>query len=278
MKTITINIDDDLSGLNNDEITNYVKLGKFIMDNVMIKMKIDKADDELLGDIKDVFTQKIDDLTQSVNTRLFKYSENSQKKGEYNQHLIEEIYSKYFLDITFEDKSKEPHCGDAFIYSDSFPKTLIELKNYQCAVPTKEVEKFKLDMNSTGLKYGIFIATGNITKKPKCLSVEQFENKTLVYLPNANEASIISATLIVKNLEIMLSKKYDELQQSNIVNSILSRVPILNDKINMIENFRQKLNTKKKTLIDTLDEFDNDIQSLYYDLRTFINDIDTEIG
>lgn len=281
MQSVNINYtrnDNWIGELDEQTLINYLKLGKYISDNVIMKLKIDHTDDPLIGDMKTIFTDKIDELTKNVDAKLFKYSENSQKKGEYNQSLVEEIYNKWFKDIVFEDKSKEPHCGDAWIQSDTIPLTLVELKHYTNAVPTKEVEKFKQDMNNTGLEFGLFIATGNITKKPKCISCENMADKTLVYVPNADEPSIIAGTLMIKHIYMNRNVHgNDTSKNEKVIRMIKSKIPQIKDKINTIETYRDKIKTKKKALNDTLDEIDEEMKAFNLDFVSFINGIESDI-
>ena len=281
MQSFTLNYtnnEDWIKNLDQQTIINYIKLGKYISDNVLMKLRIDHTDDPLIGDMKTIFTDKIDELTKNVDAKLFKYNENSQKKGEYNQSLVEEIYNKWFKDAVFEDKSKEPHCGDAWIKSDTIPLTLVELKHYTNAVPTKEVEKFKQDMNNTGITYGLFIATGNITKKPKCISCENMADKTLVYVPNADEPSIIAGTLMIKHIHMnRCDNGNNSTKNENIIRMIKSKIPQIKDKINTIETYREKIKTKKKALNDTLDEIDEEMKAFNLDFVSFINGIESDI-
>jgi len=281
MHSVTITYSDDenwLSELDQPTILNYLKLGKYISENVIMKLNIDQTDDVLIGDMKNIFAEKISELTKSVDAKLFKYNENSQKKGEYNQSLVEEIYNKWFKDIIFEDKSKEPHSGDAWIESETIPLTLVELKHYTNAVPTKEVEKFKQDMANTNISYGLFIATGNITKKPKCISCENSSNRTLVYVPNADEASIIAATLMIKHIHINRNAQGTDISKiDRSLRIIRSKIPQLKDKLNTIETYRDKIKSKKKALNDTLDDIDDDMKAFNLDFVGIIHGIESDI-
>ena len=82
MQSLTLNYtnnEDWIKNLDQQTIINYIKLGKYISDNVLMKLRIDHTDDPLIGDMKTIFTDKIDELTKNVDAKLFKYNENSQK-------------------------------------------------------------------------------------------------------------------------------------------------------------------------------------------------------
>ena len=85
---------------------------------------------------------RLDELLQSIH-KLTGISNNSSKKGEVGENMLEEIFKKRYGDILFENKAKTPHSGDAWLHLPDKKIIMLESKNYTARVNKDEVEKME---------------------------------------------------------------------------------------------------------------------------------------
>ena len=69
-----------------------------------------------------------------IMTKLLGIANNSSKKGELAENILEEHFEKYYINIKFKSTAKIPHSGDGWLYLPNNNIIMIESKNYTTSV------------------------------------------------------------------------------------------------------------------------------------------------
>ena len=89
---------------------------------------------------------RLDDLLQSIQ-KLTGISNNSNKKGEVGENMLEEIFKKRYGDILFENSKNSTQWRCGCIYTDK-KIIMLESKNYTYRINKDEVDKMEFDMKT----------------------------------------------------------------------------------------------------------------------------------
>lgn len=92
---------------------------------------------------------------ESTLTKLIGLSSNSNKKGNFGENVLEEVFAQRYGDIKFERKSSQAHSGDAWLYLPDNTIIMLEIKNYTTTVNKDEIAKLRSDMINHHIKWGI---------------------------------------------------------------------------------------------------------------------------
>ena len=109
-ESINFYIDDLLK--NNVQINFIGELSQFspkLLKNIKKAEALTKNNSSLNMD------NRLDDLLQSIQ-KLTGIGNNSSKKGEVGENMLEEIIKQRYGDIKYENKAKTPHSGDAWLH------------------------------------------------------------------------------------------------------------------------------------------------------------------
>lgn len=219
---------------------------------------------------------KVSEITNDMNVitkDLFALSK-STKKGKVFENSIEEYFNNNLKDYTFINTSFTNHSGDGIITSPYSKKEIIvEMKNYTANIPSAQLNKFKKDMLTTSIKYGLFISINGIQGK-KSLDYEVFDcedNKMyIIYISNILDFNKIIETglmLLEKFIEFDNDKKDNN---ENFKENIIEDLKELDLYARNVISLRQNFNIMEKTIRSSLDSF-------YSNLRTYETNISDKI-
>lgn len=132
---------------------------------------------------------RMDEL-KGIIEGLLRATQKSQRIGELGENLVGEQLKNAFPGDVFEIVSQEGHQADIHAWftvtERNPPKALIEVKLYAGDVPSQEVEKFRNDLEETGVRYGLMVSlTSRITGIMGLMHLEISPNHIAIYVPNA---------------------------------------------------------------------------------------------
>ncbi len=167
---------------------------------------------DLISDSTDENSQQIQDITDKLDA-LLHIRTNSSRKGRLSEDLcIRRLIQQYpeweFVDVTYVG-----HEGDCRAIS-PIGEILYEFKSYDTNVNKEQLKKFYKDLETTGLKLGIFVSNTSGIVGKKDLEWEIINGDTLViYISNTgfNGQGCIMATELL--LALMKNKILDSENQ-----------------------------------------------------------------
>lgn len=124
---------------------------------------------------------KFVELIESIH-KLTGISNNSSKRGEVGENMLEEIFQKRYGDIVFENKAKTPHSGDAWLHMPDKNIIMLESKNYTHRVSREEVDKMESDMITNHIRFGIFVSWSSQVQSRKDLELHTFYHNNETYM------------------------------------------------------------------------------------------------
>lgn len=254
------------SKMDNHKLNSILNIGYTILNNS--KIHLDTNKDNNLDDVKELLLNIEKRQTQSIldsheynnanSNRIISLIESvyanksSCKKGAVAEEFLENTIVEYFPDDCLIVTKKDAHAGDMLLQSTGIEDILIESKYYTNAVPSKEIQKFKDDMERTNKTYGLFLAfDSNITGKP-AIELERNDNRVILYVSNLPfEKDNIKLIIHIMKIIASIEKCKTESQSPNI-----------NDKVRTI-----------MTIIQKVDDIFTDYSKTLYVLRTERNNI-----
>ena len=212
-------------------------------------------------------TEKINEIADQLNA-LLHIRTNSSRKGRLSENLCIQRLSQQYPDWDFVDVAHVGHEGDCRAIS-PIGEILYEFKSYDTNVNKEQLNKFYKDLETTGIKLGIFVSNTSGIVGKKDLEWEIIGGSTLViYISNVgfNGQGCIMAT------ELLLA-----LMKSNILDT--ENHWLLYQNYETDEIYRN--------LVDTLDDYRKDnemickLQKSIKDFRSknnvMIDGLDSEI-
>ena len=244
---------------------------KMINNNVeLIKNKVDSTD-KIFEIRMDAFQDTISEITDKSNKCLEQQmnrfydivekitgkSHTSSTKGKIAEHFLEETLAELYPEDRVVTTALSAHEADIQLFSDDNPTILIESKNYSNTIPTKEVEKFKTDLDRTNIQYGIFYSfNSSITGKHK-FQVESYKDKWILYCPNIQfDQNIIALSVLLIRKIAKINRATNQIDRNAISQKINEIVYILKDLDLLYENLsktKYELIKSRKTISDSLD-------------------------
>lgn len=217
------------------------------------------------SDIETSFTSKEQfDLIKQSTEAIQKFTNltaNSSKKGELSELFLEDIFKSRYGDIIYEDKSKEPHSGDAWVHLPDSNIIMIESKNYSNTVNIDEVNKMKRDMIEKNINYGIFVSFSSNVCKYKEVDIINFNHssKDFIIMVISNFKNDISRLDISYSLLRTLIKNKNPLKFPWIVSNINKELLEFNTIIEQQQKLRDKFITTQSKMNELLNDFYKEI-------------------
>lgn len=218
---------------------------------------------------------QLDEVSSSLN-KLIGIGNNSSKKGEFAEQLLEDLINDRYGDLVFENKAQVDHSGDAWITLPDDNIVMLESKNYTTKVLIKELNKMEYDMKYNNIQFGIFISWNSSLQNFRDFDIHTFMNNGRYYyiiiicnLTNNIEKLDLSIQLVRKMISIfnqnnnfMLIKNYIE-DDINKLNEIIYKIIEIRKHFELIENNIKQLLNEHYTLI----------RNYEYDLNSSINQL-----
>uniref|UniRef100_A0A6C0H207 Uncharacterized protein n=1 Tax=viral metagenome TaxID=1070528 RepID=A0A6C0H207_9ZZZZ len=229
--------------------------------------------DDLMNTLNDTI-QPLNDLTKSL------YGLNqSTKKGDITEALIDDIITKQFPEYNYDIKRGIAHHADGELTSPSGLKALVEVKNYNSTVPYDEVEKFKYDLSFRNITYGLFISIKSGIQFQKPFSYEKYEKDGIVYhivyvsKVFEEQHKVYTSVLLLENIYKFIKKNDCSKLDKSILNNI-QKIETIIDEFSKIKNkyIEMESNIKK-----SLDDYYSIIRDAEYQMKEKFNNIWNQI-
>jgi hypothetical protein len=189
----------------------------------------------IFNPIVNQFSTKIDQLETTIN-EFRGETQNSIKKGKIGENIVQTVIERYFPTDELINTSNNAHESDFHLKSYKYDPILIEIKTYSRNVPKKEIDKFKIDIETTQIKYAILASlTSGIVYK-KTFSTEILPDGGLaLYIPNCgiDGLGVIYGIYFMKTYMKYINESKDKNENDEIKN-----------------NYDELINTVRKSLID----------------------------
>ena len=183
-KCISIQADDSyvndkingLNELNKRQIDLYSQRHLTSINEIMVRMNnlqsiISSNTSNTQESIRDQY-DKIVDVVAKITGKANKSIHQGQIGENYVLNILKDAYPQAIIDLSVSDA----HQADIHMNILDNPKIFIEVKNYTNTVPSKEVEKFKNDLERNNITLGLFLSFGEKittpfdTGAPNCFS------------------------------------------------------------------------------------------------------------
>lgn len=180
---------------------------------------------------------------------FFHNNNNSNRKGKQGESKLEPILSSILPHAEIKNTSKNKESGDFIITRNNNPTILIDTKDYKTNIPTIEIVKIIRDIDKHKCNGILISQNSGITHKDD-FEINIHNNYVLIFLHNVNynETKILSAIQIIDVLYPIIQ------QQVNIQHE-----SITSEQLNQINKEFQLLITKKKQIIDQIEQNNKDI-------------------
>ena len=206
--------------------------------------------------------QKIELLDKLIN-KLTGISNNSKKIGIFGENYIQELISKNFIGMAYQQTGESDHSGDGLITLNNGAEILVEIKNYSTVVNDDEINKFTLDMKTTKRKFGLFISITTKINKMKIIDLKTFihDNETYYqfYISNLND-DLHRLEVGILLLQVLSEYTNTKIKEFTLDDTIKDKLNSLIDQINENETLRGYF-------LDTEKDIRNSLNSFYQKLR-----------
>ena len=149
-------------------------------------------------------TDRMDVLRQTLDDFILR-AQKSQRLGEMGEEIVAQRLGESFPGDSFEVVSHRANAADIEAWfevgADDPVQARIEVKNYTNVVPTQEIEKFRHDLVSTRVQYGLMISLASrLTGVKGSLKLEETESYTAILVSGAGAEGVnmIAATAMLK--------------------------------------------------------------------------------
>jgi hypothetical protein len=205
---------------------------------------------EIISQSTGVNTDKIQEIDDKLDA-LLHIRTNSSRKGRLSEDLCIRRLTQQYPDWEFSDVTHVGHEGDCRAIS-PIGEILYEFKSYDTNVNKEQLNKFYKDLETTGIKLGIFVSNTSGIVGKKDLEWEIINGSLVIYISNAgfNGQGCIMAT------ELLLA-----LMKNNILDT--------DNHWLLYQNY--ETDEIYRNLVDTLDDYRKD-NELIYKLQKSIKD------
>ena len=215
---------------------------------------------------------KLNMLDTLIN-KLTGVSNNSKKIGIFGENYIQELISKNFIGMIYQQTGESDHSGDGLLTLNNGSEILVEIKNYSTVVNDDEINKFTFDMKATKRKFGLFISLATKINKMKIIDLKTFvhENETYYqfYISNLNN-DLHRLEVGILLLQVLSEYNNTKIKEFTLDDTIKDKLTNLIDQINENEKLRG-------CFLDTEKEIRNSLNIFYQKLRDNHMDMENKI-
>jgi hypothetical protein len=215
---------------------------------------------------------------QQVTKDIFGISKISQKRGELGENMIYNILQNDYQNYTCEKTNHIPHSGDGIVTTPNNDKFLLEIKNYQNVVDKREIDKLKNDMESTDIRYALFISIQSGIVGKKTIDIEMFtkndKDYIIVYSSYIFDEThkLHSSITLLESLMKVKSNNYNHLKDD-----IIETVKEITDIYDSIKNLNSQYLILENIVKDQLSNFYIIIRDSQIQIKEKINKISKKI-
>ena len=231
----------------------------------------EKTDDKL--------DHKIDMLDTLIN-KLTGVSNNSKKIGIFGENYIQELITKNFIGMAYQQTGETDHSGDGLLTLNNGSEILVEIKNYSTVVNDDEINKFTFDMKSTKRKFGLFVSLSTKINKMKIIDLKTFvyENETYYqfYISNLND-DLHRLEVGILLLQVLSEYNNTKIKEFTLDDTIKDKLNTLIDQVNENEKLRGYFLETEKEIRNSLNNFYQKLRDNHMDMENKIKNIFTSL-
>ena len=235
------------------------------------KLEEDKSDDKL--------DNKIDMLDTLIN-KLTGVSNNSKKIGIFGENYIQELITKNFIGMAYQQTGETDHSGDGLLTLNNGSEILVEIKNYSTVINDDEINKFTFDMKSTKRKFGLFVSLATKINKMKIIDLKTFvhENETYYqfYISNLND-DLHRLEVGILLLQVLSEYNNNKVKEFTLDDTIKDKLNTLIDQVNENEKLRGCFLETEKEIRNSLNNFYQKLRDNHMDMENKIKNIFTTL-
>ncbi len=227
------------------------------------------------GPSSSLMDSKLEELLGSIH-KLTGINNNSSKRGEVGENMLEEIIKQRYGDILFESKAKTPHCGDAWLHLPDKKIIMLESKNYSSRISKDEVEKMEFDMKTNHIRFGIFVSWNSTVQSRNDIDIHTFNHsgETYMILIISNLCDdIIKLDLSFQVLRKLMENFYELKEFPWILNGIKENLNELDQIIQLNYKLRDYFYLLNTNIRNSLDSFYQNLRDYQYDINKKAQDI-----
>ena len=221
------------------------------IDNNILLDKLNKLD----------ISDKINTLENTLS-KLIGFSNNSIKKGNIAENILENIITERYDDLLYEKMNHVPHSGDGWLILNNNKKIIVESKNYTTTINKEEINKLQYDMIYNNIKWGLLVSLNSPIQGVKELDI-------ITFIHNNENYTIIT----ISNLINDLSKLDDYKSFPWVIKDITTNLHELNDIINKNYILRDQYYILEKDIHKSINSYYTILRDYQYDLDKKINNI-----
>jgi len=240
----------------------------------IVETTSEKIDDEKTDDKLD---NKIDMLDTLIN-KLTGISNNSKKIGIFGENYIQELITKNFIGMAYQQTGETDHSGDGLLTLNTGAEILVEIKNYSTIVNDDEINKFTFDMKSTKRKFGLFVSLATKINKMKIIDLKTFvyENETYYqfYISNLND-DLHRLEVGILLLQVLSEYNNTKVKEFTLDDTIKDKLNGLIDQVNENEKLRGCFLETEKEIRNSLNNFYQKLRDNHMDMENKIKNIFT---
>lgn len=233
-----------------------------------------------IQDVNNLSNNSINLQVTDLIQKLTGINNNSNKRGEVGEIMLEDTIKNRYGDITYENKSKIPHSGDAWIHLPNKKIIMLESKNYTYRVNKDEVDKMESDMKFNYIKFGIFVSWSSQVQNRKELDFHTFchnsETYMIIIISNLG-TDIIKLDLSLQIIRELIENFNDIKQFQWIQNDITQSLNELDIIIQKNSLLKDNYNIMSNNIRNSMDEFYNQLQNYQYEINIKADEIINKI-
>jgi hypothetical protein len=227
----------------------------------------DNSDDKL--------DHKIDMLDTLIN-KLTGISNNSKKIGIFGENYIQELITKNFVGMAYQQTGETDHSGDGLLTLNNGSEILVEIKNYSTVINDEEINKFTFDMKTTKRKFGLFVSLATKINKMKIIDLKTFihENETYYqfYISNLKD-DLHRLEVGILLLQVLSEYNNTKIKEFTLDDTIKDKLNTLIDQVNENEKLRGCFLETEKEIRNSLNNFYQKLRDNHMDMENKIKNI-----
>ncbi len=194
------------------------------------------------------FSSKLNQVEEVLG--FLKGQTKSSVKGNQGEAKFETILSEVFTDANIRNTAGQKGCGDFIMERTNRNSILIDTKDYNTTVPSKEVEKIIRDVENNSCHGILFSQNSGIALKEN-YQIDIHNHNIIVFVHNTSydPAKILMAVQVIDHLSPIIANVGD------------SEETISSDMLYSINQEYQQLICQKSVLVDSVKKYQKDIIS-----------------
>jgi hypothetical protein len=227
----------------------------------------------------DKLSKKLDMVDTLIN-KLTGVSNNSKKIGIFGENYIQELLTKNFIGMSYQQTGEIDHSGDGLLTLTNGSEILVEIKNYSTIVNDDEINKFTIDMKTTKRKFGLFVSLTTKINKMKIIDLKTFVYDNQIYyqfyISNLNE-DLHRLEVGILLLQLLSEYSNQENKEFTLDETIKDKLTILIEQINDNEKLRGCFLDTEKEIRNSLNNFYQKLRDNHMDMENKIKNIFTAL-